>query len=157
MCKYTDKLSEMNNQNNDEEKKQNENSTSWKSLFSNLYHVFKWALKISGIYFIWIFLHYSASHIYVEMCCPRTIQGFLISPFLMSTPHCQSLRWVIYNGANTINNMWIILGAWLSYHMMFLTTTTSTSNVATAHTSNNTNNATTYVSNGETKNKNEFS
>jgi hypothetical protein len=47
----------------------------------------------------------------------------------MSTPHCQSLRWVIYNGANTINNMWIILGAWLSYHMMFLTTTTNVTNI----------------------------
>jgi hypothetical protein len=43
-----------------------------------------------------------------------------MSPFLTATPHCQGLRWVIYNGANIINNMWIVVGTWLCANIMGL-------------------------------------
>ena len=70
-------------------------------------------VTVGGMYFIWIYLHYFASHLYVEYCVPNTIQGFLISPFMVSTPHCQGLRWLIYNGGNTITNMWSLIGTWI--------------------------------------------
>ena len=73
----------------------------------------RFILKISGVYLLWIFLHYFASHLYVKVCVPSTIIGFFISPFMTATPHCQGLRWIVYNAANIINNMWIILGAWI--------------------------------------------
>jgi hypothetical protein len=69
--------------------------------------------KVSGIYLLWILFHYGASHLYVELCVPKTITGFVMSPFMASTPHCKGLRWIIYNAANVINNMWIILGTWI--------------------------------------------
>lgn len=69
--------------------------------------------KIFGVYFAWIGLHYSASHLYVKLCVPDTLFGFLMSPFMTATPHCQGLRWVVTNGASMINNMWIVLGGWL--------------------------------------------
>jgi hypothetical protein len=69
--------------------------------------------KICGVYFAWIALHYSASHLYVKLCVPDTLYGFLMSPFMTSTPHCQGLRWVVTNGVSMINNMWIVLGGWL--------------------------------------------
>ena len=69
--------------------------------------------KICGVYFAWIALHYSASHLYVKLCVPDTLFGFLMSPFMTATPHCQGLRWVVTNGASMINNMWIVLGGWL--------------------------------------------
>lgn len=69
--------------------------------------------KISGFYLLWICLHYFSSHLYVKFCVPNTIVGFIMSPFMISTPHCQGLRWIIYNAANIINHMWIIVGAWI--------------------------------------------
>lgn len=69
--------------------------------------------KISGIYLLWICLHYFAAHLYVKFCVPNTIIGFMLSPFMVATTHCQALRWIVYNGANVINNMWLLIGAWI--------------------------------------------
>jgi len=67
--------------------------------------------KALGVYLLWIFLHYTASHLYVKLCVPKTVFGFIMSPFMTATPHCQCLRLIVYNAANIINNMWII--TWL--------------------------------------------
>jgi len=75
--------------------------------------------KVSGIYFLWIFLHYFSAHLYVKFCVPNTIIGFIMSPFMIMTPHCQGLRWIVYNAANIINNMWILIGAWI-YSMIWI-------------------------------------
>jgi len=70
--------------------------------------------KISGIYMLWICLHYFAAHLYIKFCVPNTLFGFIMSPLMISTPHCQGLRWIVYNAANIINNMWILVGTWIS-------------------------------------------
>jgi len=77
------------------------------------------SLKASGIYLLWIFLHYSSAHLYIKFCVPNTIIGFIMSPFMIMTPHCQGLRWIVYNAANIINNMWIVIGAWI-YSMIWV-------------------------------------
>jgi membrane-associated HD superfamily phosphohydrolase len=82
-------------------------------IFNFIYKVIKYTLKITGIYLLWICLHYVSSHLYIKFCVPNNLYGFLISPFMTATPHCQGLRWIIYNAANVINNMWVILGTWL--------------------------------------------
>jgi len=81
--------------------------------FEHAYKLVKIFINATGIYLLWIFLHYLASQLYVKLCVPRTIIGFILSPFMTATPHCQGLRWVIYNAANMINNMWIVFGAWI--------------------------------------------
>jgi hypothetical protein len=73
----------------------------------------KFILKVSGVYLLWICLHYVSSHLYIKLCVPNTLIGFVISPFMTATPHCQGLRWIVYNAANIINNMWVVLGAWI--------------------------------------------
>jgi hypothetical protein len=78
-----------------------------------LYKSIIYIINISGIYILWVFLHYIASHLYINFCVPKTMYGFILSPFMIPTPHCQGLRWIVYNGANIINNMWIVLGSWL--------------------------------------------
>ena len=77
--------------------------------------------KIFIVYFGWIVMHYTASHMYTKLCVPETWYGFFISPFLTSTPHCQGLRWIVYNGANTINSMWVLIGTWLCSKILFTT------------------------------------
>ena len=69
--------------------------------------------KIVGIYFLWVVLHYVTSHLYIYFCVPRTFYGFLISPFLVTAPHCQALRWCLHYGSNIINTMWITFAEWI--------------------------------------------
>jgi len=74
-----------------------------------------------GIYLLWIALHYTCSHLYVYYCTPSTFIGFIISPILVPLPHCHAFRWVIYNGGNSITNMWFILGLWITKHLVVIT------------------------------------
>jgi len=75
--------------------------------------------KLSSVYLLWICLHYFSAHLYIKFCVPSTLTGFIMSPFMVATPHCQGLRWIVYNAASVINNMWIILGAWI-YSMIWI-------------------------------------
>jgi hypothetical protein len=70
-------------------------------------------ISLYGIYFVWTMLHFFASHLYIQFCVPLTFIGFIASPFMTATPHCQGLRWIIFNGAAMINNMWLIFGSWM--------------------------------------------
>ncbi len=70
-------------------------------------------IRIFGIYIAWICVHYISSHLYLHWCVQSTLVGFLMSPFLVPAPHCQALRWIIYNGASNINAMWIFLSTWI--------------------------------------------
>lgn len=84
----------------------------------SLYNSVVLIINISGIYIAWILIHYIASHCYITFCVPNTFYGFVMSPLLAPAPHCQGLRWAIYNGANVIGNMWIILGTWLCCNVL---------------------------------------
>ena len=88
--------------------------------------VCKFLIKTSGIYVLWIGLHYFSAQLYIKFCVPSTLFGFIMSPFLVSTPHCQGLRWIVYNAANIINNMWILIGAWI-YSMIWILNTDNSS------------------------------
>ena len=70
--------------------------------------------NICGIYLLWIFLHFIGSHLYVKLCTHYSISGFLLSPFLANSIHCTGLRWIINQGAMSINSMWIVLGTYVS-------------------------------------------
>ena len=70
-------------------------------------------LKLYGIYLLWVCLHYVSAHLYTKLCVPAGVVGFIMSPFMMQTPHCQGLRWIVYNAGGIINNVWVLLGAWL--------------------------------------------
>jgi len=96
--------------------------------FTATYKTIKFIINVSGIYLLWILLHYVASHLYVKLCVPSTIFGFIMSPFMTATPHCQGLRWIVYNAANMINNMWIIFGAWICSSLLFINKNNSVDN-----------------------------
>lgn len=72
----------------------------------------------TSIYFFWILMHYFSAQLYVYYCAPSGIYGLIISPFLISAPHCRALRWIIHSGGNMVDNMWIILGTWLCSKML---------------------------------------
>lgn len=68
-------------------------------------------VRIAALYLLWIVLHYASAHVYTELCVPPTIKGFMLSPFMTASPHCVAMRWLVMNGANSINAMWLICGA----------------------------------------------
>jgi hypothetical protein len=85
---------------------------------SIIYKICKFLYEVTGIYIVWIILHYVASHLYIKFCVPSTPSGFLLSPFMTAAPHCQGLRWIVYNGAGMINHMWIVLGTWVCANLL---------------------------------------
>ena len=94
--------------------------TSYRVLYRSgreLYPVIKpyamYCYNASGLYLFWICLHYVAANMYTYYCVPTFFQGFFMSPFLVSAPHCRAIRWVVHNGGNTIDNMWVMLATWL--------------------------------------------
>lgn len=82
-------------------------------IINEIYNIVKSALIASNIYLFWILIHYVAPHLYSYYCVHYSLLGFLMSPFLASTPYCKATRWIIYNGANAIDAMWIFLGTWI--------------------------------------------
>ena len=79
------------------------------------------AKNIIVFYFTWILLHHVASHVYSYLCTPNTMIGFLYSPFMVVTPHCQAIRWVLYEGSNVITTMWITMGTYFTSKVLLST------------------------------------
>lgn len=82
---------------------------SWTQL-KRLGPTLSWTYSACGYYIMWILLHYAAIHLYPEFCAPYTILGFILSPFMVSAPHCIAMRWIISEGSNIIVAMWIAIG-----------------------------------------------
>lgn len=96
-----------------------------KCILHGIGRVCKLCIGVSGVYVMWIVLHYGASQLYVELCVPKTMVGFLLSPFMSAAPHCQGLRWLTQSAATMIQQMWIHLGAWFCSHLLSLTPDTT--------------------------------
>ena len=82
---------------------------SWNQL-KRLGPTLSWAYSACGYYVMWILLHYAAIHLYPEFCAPYTILGFILSPFMISAPHCLAMRWIISEGSMIILAMWLAIG-----------------------------------------------
>lgn len=115
--------------NHEETQKTEENKQSSNGMLQTVYEyvksatnttipVLKWLYFISKVYIIWITIHYISCQLYVHYCVPSGIMGYLISPLLVSSPHCKALRWAFYNGGNIIDNMWNYLGVWASTQLL---------------------------------------
>jgi hypothetical protein len=78
--------------------------------------------NLSGLYILWIILQFISAHLYVHYFANMSVYGFIMSPILVAAPHCKALRWGIYIGAQTIENMWIVLGTWICSKIMIITT-----------------------------------
>ena len=92
--------------------------------FSSLTRILDIALAVSYIYIAWIVVHYLSSHLYVKWCVPPTFMGFVMAPFLVASPHCTGLRWVITAGGQQIVTMWTVIGTWLFNFAINYTTKT---------------------------------
>ena len=91
---------------------------------SGLSRILDITLAVSYIYVAWIVVHYLSSHFYVKWCVPPTFMGFIMAPFLVASPHCTGLRWVITTGGQQIVTMWTVIGTWLLNFAINYTTKT---------------------------------
>ena len=80
----------------------------------NFLTIFKFIYEVAGIFIFWIIIHYIAANLYSHFCAELTIIGFIKSIFVAQAPHCIAMRWVIYNGGNMINSMWVTIAVWLT-------------------------------------------
>lgn len=76
--------------------------------------------QIIMIHFCWVSIHYTAAHLYTKFCCPWTVVGVAFSSVMTMTPHCQAMRWCIFQGASSISSMWLSLGTWMAAKAMFI-------------------------------------
>ena len=83
-----------------------------KKATSILWWLFTVIYSLFGYYLMWIALHYIAVHLYPTYCAPLTITGFILSPFMVSAPHCVAMRWLVIEGSNVIVTMWVAIGAY---------------------------------------------
>jgi hypothetical protein len=74
----------------------------------------KWFVDVAGIFLMWIIIHYIASNLYASFCAELTLFGLIKSVFVAQAPHCVAMRWIVYNGGNVINNMWLSIGMWFT-------------------------------------------
>ena len=81
------------------------------SLVTIIYSMFSY-------YLMWITLHYVAVHLYPTYCAPLTMVGFILSPFMVSAPHCIAMRWLVTEGSNVIVTMWFAIGAYAIQRML---------------------------------------
>ena len=89
-----------------------------KKIPSILWWIFTFIYSMFGYYLMWITLHYSAVHLYPMYCAPLTIVGLILSPFMVSAPHCIAMRWLITEGSNVIVTMWFAIGAYAIRQML---------------------------------------
>ena len=83
-------------------------------MFDFNYFTFQFLYDVSGVFIIWIVIHYLAANLYSLLCAELTMIGFMKSIFVAQEPHCIAMRWIIYNGGNMINSMWLSIAAWFT-------------------------------------------
>lgn len=71
---------------------------------------------VVGVYFAIVLAHFICSNIYPTFCCNMSVWGFIMSPFMAVTPHCEALRWVIHYTGEQIRNAWLWLGGYLIWY-----------------------------------------
>ena len=69
------------------------------------------------VYFGAVLIHFASSNIYPSICCPMTFWGFIRAPFMVVTPHCEGLRWIIHYTGEQIRNVWVWLGGYLVWYV----------------------------------------
>ena len=68
---------------------------------------------VAFVYLAWSTAHHITPHIYTYLCTPNTLWGIVSSPLVASAPHCTAMRWIIYEGGNTIHTMWMSIGGYV--------------------------------------------
>lgn len=82
-------------------------------------------IKIVLMYFGITLGHFIASNMYAKMCAPLSFMGYLMMPFIIVTPHCNALRWVIQCTGEQIGKTWIWFGGYLVLHVTNILTSYS--------------------------------
>ena len=86
-------------------------------VLDSIKHISRIVVQSIGIYVVWTLIHYISAHIYVRICAPSGLYGFILSIILAPSHYCYAVRWALFNGGNVINTMWIVLGVWIANYL----------------------------------------
>ena len=73
--------------------------------------------KIVLIYYGVTLGHFIASNMYASACTTYSLKGYIMMPFMIVTPHCSALRWIIQHTGEQIARWWIWLGGYLVFYI----------------------------------------
>ncbi len=68
------------------------------------------------VYFGVVMVHFVSSNLYPSLCCSWSFWGFIMTPFMSVTPHCEALRWLIHYTGEQIRSVWLWLGGYLVFY-----------------------------------------
>jgi hypothetical protein len=60
------------------------------------YPAITWTAQFLKIYIFWITLHFAVTKLFINLCVPTSMWGLIFSPLTAAAPHCQVLRWALY-------------------------------------------------------------
>ena len=85
----------------------------WRVLQSCFERIYEFGVyhRLFLFYLLWTFMHFISAHLYVRFCAQWTWYGFLMSPFTAQATHCQAIRFMMNNGANSINALWVFFSS----------------------------------------------
>jgi len=96
------------------------------SYATTAFHYFKCIREniptIVCLYFGIVLAHFACSNIYPTWCCNNSLYGFIMTPFMIVTPHCEALRWIIHYTGEQIRNVWLWIGGYLIYYITSIVT-----------------------------------
>ena len=59
-------------------------------------------IESSAVIVLWSSLHFFIPRIYINICVPSSLYGFILSPFKAFSPECIALRWLNDSAINSI-------------------------------------------------------
>lgn len=84
------------------------------SIYEKVKYISMFFYDIAGFFVLWVTIHFMAANLYSRFCAEPTLLGYIKSIFIAQAPHCIAMRWIIYNGGNVINSMWLSIAMWLT-------------------------------------------
>lgn len=71
-------------------------------------------INISVIYLLWCFVHNLSIYIYYDYCVPKTIYGYIYTPFYIEFPYCKMLHWTHNTSINGITSINYTIITWIT-------------------------------------------
>jgi len=70
-------------------------------------------------YFAWVSLSYFSIHAHAHFCAEWSIMGFFTHSFVVSSPHCNALKWLINEGSSAISRLFALFAMYVVSKLLF--------------------------------------
>ena len=79
----------------------------------------KRVFKFLMTYIVWVSLSYFSIHAQARFCAEWSIMGFLSHSFVVNSPHCNALKWLINEGSSSISRLFAMVAIYVATTLVF--------------------------------------